>query len=62
MQKLSKDLGDAWGQWLKAEDGAPDDSKFPGEKKPREIEFLKRFLILYSYLFANWEMLQILEP
>ena len=52
MQKLSKDLGDAWGQWLKAEDGAPDDSKFPGEKKPRANEFLKRFLIFY--LFANW--------
>ena len=52
LQKLSKDLGDAWGQWLKAEDGAPDDSKFPGEKKPRANEFLKRFLIFY--LFANW--------
>ena len=33
---------------------------FPGEKKPRANEFLKRFLIFY--LFANWEMLQILEP
>ena len=44
LQKLSKDLGDAWGQWLKAEDGAPDVSR--GEKTQGEWVFETFFDIL----------------